>query len=83
MPELPEVETIVNDLRPELVGHRFTGVSISWPRMVLQPSASEFQRRLPGQLIKEIARRGKYLVFRLDSGEALILHLRMTGSLLL
>jgi formamidopyrimidine-DNA glycosylase len=83
MPELPEVETIVNDLRPELVGRRFTGVSISWPRMVLQPSASEFQRRLPGQVIKEIARRGKYLIFRLASGEALILHLRMTGSLLL
>jgi formamidopyrimidine-DNA glycosylase len=83
MPELPEVETIVNDLRPELVGRRFTNVSISWHRMVLQPSASEFQRRLPGQTIKEIARKGKYLIFRLDSGESLILHLRMTGSLLL
>ena len=81
MPELPEVETIVNDLRPELAGRCFTGVSISWPRMVLHPSASEFQRRLIGQTIKEIARRGKYLIFRLSSGEALILHLRMTGSL--
>ena len=70
MPELPEVETIVNDLRPELVGRCFTGVSISWPRMVLQPSVEEFQRYLPGQVIKEIARRGKYLIFRLDSGEA-------------
>jgi formamidopyrimidine-DNA glycosylase len=83
MPELPEVETIVNDLRPELVGRRFTGVSISWPRMVLQPSLEEFQRCLPGKVIKDIARRGKYLIFRLDSGESLILHLRMTGSLLL
>ncbi len=83
MPELPEVETIVNDLRPGLTGRRFTNVSISWPRMVLQPSASEFQRRLPGQTIKEITRRGKYLIFRLDGGDALILHLRMTGSLLL
>ncbi|MBM3156669.1 MAG: DNA-formamidopyrimidine glycosylase [Chloroflexi bacterium] len=83
MPELPEVETIVNDLRPELVGSCFTGVSISWHRMVLQPSVSEFQRRLPGQVITEIARRGKYLIFRLASGESLILHLRMTGSLLL
>lgn len=83
MPELPEVETIVNDLRPALAGRRFTGVSIYWPRMVLRPSAREFQRRLSGQVIKEIARRGKYLIFRLDSGETLILHLRMTGSLLL
>lgn len=83
MPELPEVETIVNDLRPELEGHRFTSVSFSWPRMVLQPSAEELRRRLPGQVIKEVARRGKYLIFRLAGGEALILHLRMTGSLLL
>lgn len=83
MPELPEVETIKNDLRPEVEGRRFVGVSIFWPRMVLQPSFEELRQRLPGQTIKEIARRGKYLIFRLDSGEALILHLRMSGSLLL
>lgn len=83
MPELPEVETIVNDLRPSVEGHRFTGVSLSWPRMVLQPSAEELRQRLPGQVIKEVKRRGKYLIFRLDSGESLVLHLRMTGSLLL
>jgi formamidopyrimidine-DNA glycosylase len=83
MPELPEVETIKNDLRPRVEGHHFTHVSIFWPRMVLQPSADELGQRLPGQVIKEVARRGKYLIFRLASGEALILHLRMTGSLLL
>ena len=83
MPELPEVETIKNDLRPVLEGARFTGVSISWPRMVLQPSVDELCRRLPGHVIREIARRGKYLIFRLDCGESLVLHLRMTGSLLL
>jgi len=83
MPELPEVETIVNDLRPMLEGRRFTGVSIDCPEMVHLTSANELRRRLRGQVIKEIVRRGKYLVFRLDSGEALILHLRMTGSLLL
>ena len=83
MPELPEVETIVNDLRPMLEGRRFTGVSIDCPEMVHLTSVNELRRRLSGQVIKEIARRGKYLIFRLDSGEALILHLRMTGSLLL
>jgi formamidopyrimidine-DNA glycosylase len=51
--------------------------------MVLQPSVEEFCRRLPGQAVKEIARRGKYLIFRLASGESLVLHLRMTGALLL
>jgi len=83
MPELPEVETIVNDLRPRVEGRRFTAVSLFWPRMVLEPPVEEFCNRLPGQAIREGARRGKYLIFRLDSGEALVLHLRMTGSLLL
>jgi formamidopyrimidine-DNA glycosylase len=83
MPELPEVETIVNDLRPSLKDRSFADITILWPRMVLQPSAEELRRRLPGQVIKDIGRRGKYLIFRLASGEALILHLRMTGSLLL
>jgi formamidopyrimidine-DNA glycosylase len=83
MPELPEVETIKNDLRPTVEGRRFTSVSLFWPRMVIQPSAEELCQRLPGQVIKEVARRGKYLIFRLASGESLALHLRMSGSLLL
>jgi len=83
LPELPEVETIVSDLRPMLKGRRFTGVSIYCPEMVHHTSVEELKRRLTGQVAKEIARRGKYLIFRLGSGEALILHLRMTGSLLL
>jgi formamidopyrimidine-DNA glycosylase len=81
LPELPEVETIVNDLRPMLEDHHFTGVSIYCPEMVHKSSVAQLKRRLPGQVIKKIARRGKYLIFRLASGEALILHLRMTGSL--
>jgi len=83
MPELPEVETIKNDLRPAVEGRRFTGVTLFWPRMVLKPSAEEFCQRLSGKLIKEIVRRGKYLIFRLEGGESLVLHMRMTGSLLL
>jgi formamidopyrimidine-DNA glycosylase len=83
VPELPEVETIVNDLRPRLEGRRFTSVSLAWPRMVLEPSAEQLVRRLPGRGIARITRKGKYLVFRLDNGESLVLHLRMTGSLLI
>ena len=83
MPELPEVETIKNDLRSRIEGRHFTSVSLFWPRMVLQPSVEELCQRLPGQVINEVARRGKYLIFRLASGESLILHMRMTGSLLL
>ncbi len=82
MPELPEVETIVNDLRPMVEGRSIASVSLIWPRMVLQPSAEEFCRRLPGQTIRKITRLGKYLFFRLTSGEILVLHLRMTGVLM-
>ena len=83
MPELPEVETIKNDLYPEVTGRRFTGVSIFAPRMVLQPPVDELRQRLTGQTVKDLVRRGKYLIFCLNSGEALVLHMRMTGSLIL
>jgi formamidopyrimidine-DNA glycosylase len=80
MPELPEVETIVRRLRGPLVGRTFTNVQVGWERMVQVPVA-ELEARLPGQRIKDITRRGKYLVFRLSGGDSLILHLKMTGDL--
>lgn len=83
MPELPEVETIKNDLLPLLVGHHFTGVTLHWPRAVLTPSPEEFRQQLKGQGIAGLGRRGKYLIFHLSSGKSLILHLRMSGSLIL
>ena len=83
MPELPEVETIKNELLPYVVGHRITGVTLIWEGIVRQPTASEFRSRLIGQEITGIARRGKYLLFSLSSGDLLIVHLKMTGSLLL
>jgi formamidopyrimidine-DNA glycosylase len=83
MPELPEVETIKNELIPHVVGHQITGVTLLWEGIVRQPSADEFRSRLIGQKITGIERRGKYLIFDLASGEALIAHLKMSGSLLL
>jgi len=83
MPELPEVETVKNELLPYIVGHRVTGVTLFWNGIVHHPSAEEFCSRLIGQVITGITRRGKYLVFSLNNGEALIFHLKMTGSLLL
>jgi len=82
MPELPEVETIRRDLGPMLVGRSFAGVTLNWPKMVLYPSAEAFSRSLVGKTCNELDRRGKYLIVRLDGGEALILHFRMSGSLL-
>jgi formamidopyrimidine-DNA glycosylase len=83
MPELPEVETIKNCLLPQVVGHHFTGVTLLWPRLVRQPSPEEFCQKVAGQTIKDVSRRGKYLLFHLSSRERLILHLKMTGVLLL
>lgn len=83
MPELPEVETIKNELLPHIVGRRITGVTLFWEGIVRQPSVQEFYSRLIGQRITNVARRGKYLILGLTSGEVLIIHLKMTGSLLL
>ena len=83
MPELPEVETIKNDLAPRVVGRRIQRVKVLWPGSVRRPSVEEFQRRLVGTTIQALARRGKYLIFRLCGGTALIFHLKMTGALLL
>jgi len=81
MPELPEVETIKNELAPHVIGRQITGVTLLWEGIVRHPSAEEFRSRLPGQEITGLTRRGKYLSFHLASGETLIIHLKMTGGL--
>ena len=83
MPELPEVETVKNELLPYVVGQHITGVTLDWEGVVRQPPANEFCSRLIGQKINNISRRGKYLIFSLSSGSLLIIHLKMTGSLLI
>ncbi len=82
MPELPEVETIKNELLPHVMGHRITGITLFWEGIVRQPSVQEFCSRLIGQEITGIARRGKYLIFNLSSSGLLIVHLKMTGALI-
>lgn len=83
MPELPEVETIKNELLPHIVGRQVAGVTLFWEGIVRQPSVEEFCSRLIEQRLTGLARRGKYLIFSLTSAEVLIIHLKMTGSLLL
>ncbi len=81
MPELPEVETTANELRPGLLGRRVIDVHILWEGAVATPSPPEFARRLQGRRILGTGRRGKFLLFPLDGGDTLIIHLRMTGHL--
>ena len=83
MPELPEVETIKNELMPHILGRHITDVTLFWDGIVRQPSVGEFRSRLIGQKIIGLSRQGKYLIFKLGNGESLIIHLKMSGSLLL
>src|SRR3990172_9910178 len=82
MPELPEVETVKNELTPYVVGRKITDVVLLWAGIVKEPAPEEFRKRLIGQKITALGRRGKYLPFSLSGGDTLIIHLKMTGSLL-
>jgi formamidopyrimidine-DNA glycosylase len=82
MPELPEVETIRTELAPHIIGRNIKGVTLLWDRIVREPSAKEFRSRITGQKITGLARRGKYLLVNLSSGDLLVIHLKLTGSLL-
>jgi len=83
MPELPEVEVIRRGLAPHLRGRRLLAVAVGEKRLRQESSPGEFSRWLPGRNILNLERRGKYLLFLLEGGVTLLLHLGMTGRLLL
>ena len=80
MPELPEVETIKNDLRGKIIGQEITGIEIKKAKMV-KPNQLVFQKEVIGQTIKKIERRGKLLIVSLEK-KFLLIHLKMTGQLI-
>ncbi len=80
MPELPEVETTRRGLLPHLQGQRVETVSVHQPQL-RWPVSAQLRSDLPGRRIIDIQRRAKYLLFHLDSGATLIVHLGMSGSL--
>ncbi len=80
MPELPEVETIRAQLAPRLEGRTLARVEILDPRLTRPVDLFEVVEELEGDRVASVDRRGKYLVLRLESGFALLVHLRMTGS---
>lgn len=80
MPELPEVETIVRELREEhLIGKKIEKAEVFWDRSIATQSHAAFIQRIAEQTILDITRRGKFLVFSLDQ-DTLLVHLRMTGK---
>ena len=81
MPELPEVETIRTHLAPLVEGRRFEQVEILDSRLTRPYDPREVAAELDGEEVAALERRGKYLVVRFETDRALLIHLRMTGSL--
>jgi formamidopyrimidine-DNA glycosylase len=83
MPELPEVETIRRQLEPQLRGKRIERLEVLDERWTRPVDPSELERQVSGRTIVGLTRRGKYLLMELDGDDTLVMHLRMTGNLLL
>ena len=81
MPELPEVETIRQQLEKEIIGKRVKEIEVKDPRMINVP-AKEFKETLEGAKVKDIRRRAKLLIVDFDNGYSLIVHLKLTGNLI-
>lgn len=82
MPELPEVETMVRDLSSRVIGRTIVAIAAPFQGSVVWPSFDEFEWRVRPRRITGISRRGKFANFELDSGDLLIVHRGMSGSLL-
>lgn len=83
MPELPEVETVKRILEPQLHGRRITELTVNRPEVLAHPAADLFSDSVRSAVIKGMGRRGKYLLIYLSNDCTVIIHLRMTGRLLL
>lgn len=83
MPELPEVETIKDDLGRLVVGSSIERAEVAEEGLVEEPGAEDFENRLYGRRIEEASRRAKHLIMSLDGGESLVFQLKIGGQLLL
>ena len=83
MPELPEVETIRRQLAPAVEGRVLSVLAIRDPRWCLPLAPDAVREALEGRRVRRLGRRGKYLVWELADEAFLLMHLRMTGTLLL
>ncbi len=83
MPELPEVETIRRQLEPDLTGRRIESTEVLDPYFSKPAKPSSFVFATEGRRVVDVSRRGKYLLLDLDDETSIVIHLRMTGSLIL
>jgi formamidopyrimidine-DNA glycosylase len=83
MPELPEVETVCRQLEPELEGRRIERLEVLDARWCRPMAPKALERAVKGATIEGLGRRGKYLLLALEGERTLVMHLRMTGNLVL
>jgi formamidopyrimidine-DNA glycosylase len=83
MPELPEVETVCRQLDPEIAGRLIVELEIFDERWSRPVPKGQLESAVAGARIEGLERRGKYLLLRLEGGRTLVMHLRMTGNLVL
>ena len=83
MPELPEVETVARQLEPEVEGHRIERLEVLDARWSRPVPPERLEGEVSGSTIEGLGRRGKYLLLALDGERTLVMHLRMTGNLVL
>ncbi len=82
MPERPEVETIVRDIRPALIGRRFASATLTHDDVLRGTTRRAIVRGLAGAQVEDVTRRAKHAVIRLDRGTRLVVQPGMTGSLI-
>lgn len=83
MPELPEVETIVRELKKKVLDRTFVDVWTDFKKIIKRPkNFEEFKKRIKGKRIKAIRRRGKNILFGLSDNKTLLIHQKLTGHLL-
>jgi formamidopyrimidine-DNA glycosylase len=83
VPELPEVETVARQLEPELEGHAIEKLEVRDERWSRPARPATLAKQVDGRTILGLGRRGKYLLLALDGDQTLVMHLRMTGNLVL
>ncbi|HEX5762842.1 MAG TPA: bifunctional DNA-formamidopyrimidine glycosylase/DNA-(apurinic or apyrimidinic site) lyase [Solirubrobacterales bacterium] len=83
MPELPEVETVCRQLEPEIEERRIKRLEVGDARWSRPTPPGELEAAVADRTIEGLGRRGKYLLLGLDGGQTLVMHLRMTGNLVL
>ena len=84
MPELPEVETTVNQLKKKVLGRTFIDIWTDSPKIIKKPETfGQFKKEIEGKKIQKVWRRGKNIIFDLSEEQSLLIHQKLTGHLLL